>query len=99
MSLDSVQESRIWTVLFSFMFVNTICLMLGAFWMYNQWNITIRNQEQMLALTKHVDDRYVDKDLLAAYTVEQNRRFNEIDKKLDSIDNKAEIIHKYLSAR
>lgn len=93
----SWQEKRIWTVIFSMAFVYTVCLLLGGFWMYNQWNVAIKTQDNMIDLTKFMNDRFVDKDLLAAYVAQQNKRYDDIDNKLDRINDKTEIIQKYLS--
>lgn len=92
----SLNEKNIWYAGIAFFFVFTVCMFLGSFWLYNQWQLAIKNQEQIVAITKYLDDRYVDKDLLKAVTDDQNRRFYDIDKKIDSISTKTDRIHELL---
>jgi hypothetical protein len=62
-------------------FVTAVALLLGGWWLQNQYDTMLRIQQQLADFQRHVDDGYVRKDYLA--TVEA--RLGRIEDKLDAL--------------
>ena len=72
-------EMRLWNILIA------ACLALGGIWLQNQYDTVLRLQSQMAAFSLHVQSVYVGKELLNQITIDQTRRFDSIERKLDII--------------
>jgi hypothetical protein len=66
-------------------FLTTIALAFGGIWLQNQYETTLRLQEQVADFMQHVDAGYVRKDYLT--TVES--RLVRIEDKLDDLRDKS----------
>lgn len=62
-------------------FVTAVALLLGGWWLQNQYDTMLRIQQQLADFQRHVDDGYVRKDYLG--TVEG--RLGRIEDKLDAL--------------
>jgi hypothetical protein len=80
----SKMEQRMWSAIVG------VALLLGGWWLQNQYDTTLRIHEELMAYMRHVDDKYVQKDYLE--TLEG--RLNRIESKIDNIA----VEHKNLKA-
>jgi cell division protein FtsL len=64
-------------------FLTAIALAFGGIWLQNQYDATLRLQQQMADFMRHVDDKYVQKDFLQTVT----ERLGRIENKVDDIAN------------
>lgn len=72
-------EQRMWSA------VIAIAMLLGGWWLQNQYDTTLRLQEELGAYMRFVDDRYVEKDHLKTVT----DRLTRIEGKLDLLAESA----------
>jgi hypothetical protein len=72
-------ELRVWNLLVA------ACLMLGGWWLQNQYDTTLRLQGQLTEFIRHVDDKYVEKEFLKQIDADQDRRFNQLEDKIERL--------------
>jgi hypothetical protein len=70
-------------------FLTAIALAFGGIWLQNQYDTTLRLQEQLNDLMKHIDDGYVRKD----YFSRVEDRLDRIETKIDNIADPLKRIH------
>jgi hypothetical protein len=68
-------EQRAWTAIVGFI------ILLGGWWLQNQYDTTIRIQEQISQHMRFVEDRYVQKD----YLTQIENRLGRIEGKIDDL--------------
>ena len=68
-------EQRAWAL------VVGLCMLLGGWWLQNQYNTTLRLQEQLTEYIRFADTKYVQKDYLGVIT----QRLERIEVKLDDL--------------
>ena len=62
-------------------FVTAVALLLGGWWLQNQYDTLLRLQQQQADFMRHVDDKYVQKDFLEIVT----ERLTRIEDKIDTM--------------
>ena len=60
-------------------FLTAVALTFGGIWLQNQYDATLRLQEQMAAFMRHVDDKYVQKDYMETIASRLSRMEDKLD--------------------
>lgn len=77
--LPSKTEQRLWNLLIA------ACLALGGWWLQNQYDTTLRLQQDLAQYMRFVDAQYVEKEMLKTLDAERQRQLIKIETKLDRI--------------
>jgi len=61
---------------------------LGGWWLQNQYEATLRTQEQISQIIEHVDKQYVDKEMLQQHMKEHDRRLDDVYREIDRLEER-----------
>ena len=88
-STISKLEQRMWTVVIG------LAMALGGIWLQNQYQTTLRLQDQLAAYMQFVDDKYIEVFQFEHHANVLDKRLDRIEDKLDRLitDNKKESPH------
>lgn len=81
-------EQRMWTLIVG------VALALGGIWLQNQYDTTLRLQEQLSQFMTHVDDKYVEDKMFQTHSKGINSRLDRIEDKIDKISDRITEEHK-----
>jgi hypothetical protein len=75
----AILDTRLWSAVIG------VCMLLGGWWLQNQYNTLLGLQDQVREMLIFVDGKYVDKELLQAMSKESEKRLDRIDNNLIEI--------------
>lgn len=75
-------EQRMWSILIS------VALAFGGIWLQNQYNTTIKLQEQLTEYMRFVDEKYLEAQSFREHAGALAERLNRIEDKLDVVIQK-----------
>ena len=65
-------------------FLTAVALAFGGIWLQNQYDTTLQIQRQQTEFMRHVDEKYVSKEIMTIFL----NRFDRLEEKIDNLNVK-----------